>query len=381
MKSKIKIIQIGAENFGHGGRSVIAYNLVKYMPNSIFQNDFLALKPKEINKYVKHLNREGKVIFVDSKTKYFWINRIRNDLKIVKELKSGKYDVVHIHADNAYEAIRSVLFAKLAGINGIVVHAHVDNVKYFWLKRQIIKLSQKILPLFIDRKIACTKAAGSFLFGDSNKLIILNDGIDINEFKFNKKIREKVRHEFCWDRKIVLGTVARLAPQKNLEFMIKVFNHLKQFPNLILVIIGEGDEKRKLQLLVNTFGLEDRVTFMGNRDDVNQLLQGFDIFILPSIYEGFGISAIEAQAAGLITFVSDGVPKETKMVENIYHRLDLSRGEDYWASAIKQVIYCKDYLVRKDTSSFIKMKGYDIKESSKKLQTIYKELELRKAIK
>lgn len=371
LKNKIRILQVGAENFGHGGRSVIAYNLVKYLPYKIFQVDFLALKPEETNQYVRHINEHGQVLFVSSTLKNVILRRLCNDLSIIKVLRAGKYDVIHIHADNAYEAIRSVIFSKIAGINGVIVHAHVDNVHYSWMKTKVITILQKLLPLFGVKKIACTNSAGKFMFGNMNKLMILNDGIDVAKFKFNDQVRKKVRDVNRWHKRIVIGTVARLSREKNLSFLIRVFSQLTQIPNAVLVIIGEGKERKKLESLVVQLKIKDRVTFMGNRDDVSQLLQGFDIFILPSIYEGFGISAIEAQAAGLITFVSDDVPEETRMVSSIYHRLKLSRGPKYWASKVKTVMSEGSYLKRKDTSSIIRNKGFDIRNSSKQLQDIY----------
>ncbi|MRG63488.1 glycosyltransferase [Limosilactobacillus reuteri] len=372
MRKKIKIMQIGAENFGYGGRSVIAYNLVKNMPTECFQNDFLALKKRESSKYIKELNKNGKVIFVYSSKGNRLLQRIAIDYKIIKALNQGKYDIVHIHADNAYEAMRSVIFSKIAGIRSIVVHAHVSRAKYPMLKNMTIQFCKKLMTYFVDKKVACTNSAGEFMFGKDVNFEVVNDGIDPDKYKFNYDMRRMVRKEFQWEDKIVVGTVARLSPEKNLSFLIRIFKQIAlEKENIILAIVGDGIEGKKLRNLCRKLKLDKQVILLGNRDNVSDILQGFDIFALPSLREGFGISILEAQAAGLDTYVSDLVPLDTKVVPDLYHRLSLKSGGKDWVRSIEEIIKLRSFVKRRDTSKYISEKGFDIKQSAKQVEKIY----------
>lgn len=363
LKNKIKVLQVGAENFGRGGRSVIAYNLAMSMDPQKIENDFLSLNSYEDSKFVRQINRNGNVLFVNRKGEKFKYSYL------VNEVKKRKYDIAHIHADNAYEALKMALLMRAAKINKIIIHAHNDNVQYSRMKNQIIKVCKIILPIIATEKLACTQAAGTFMFGKKTQFTILKDGIDVRVYTFNKAIRTKIRKEFNWNRDIIIGTVARLAPQKNLFFLLKVFKNIN-IKNKKLVIVGSGNELQALRNISKNLNISEKVFFLGNRDNVNELLQGFDIFILPSIYEGFGMAAIEAQASGLPTIVSDKVPIDTQMVSRLYYRKNLSAGIDEWARLVEKISTTIDEQ-RQDTSDVLIDKGYDISESAKQLEKIY----------
>lgn len=372
MKRKIKVLQIGAENFGYGGRSVIAQGLALNMNSSLVQNDFLALKDKEFNKYIDEINKQGRVLFVPFQHyKGKLSQEFFKDISIFKIMRKYRYDIVHIHADNAYEAMKSLVIAKFAGINNIYVHAHsVPN--YSRIKNAVISICRNLLPLFNPVKISCTKEAGNYMFGNGKDVIILKDGINVNKFRFNKKKRQRLKNKWSLNDKLVIGTVARLSKTKNLSFLVKLFSNLKNFIDLkdiVLIVVGDGDQKETLLKLCSKLNIESKVIFMGNRDDVFDLLQIFDVFVLPSYYEGFGMSVLEAQAAGIPTLVSTGVSSATQVVEKLSYQLDLSDGIDKWTKCLIQILK-SDYR-RKDTSQKIKDAGYDILDSSKKLQKLY----------
>lgn len=363
MKSKIKVLQIGAENFGRGGRSVIAYNLAMAMNPQKIENDFLSLNSYEESKFVKKINENGEVIFANKNSSKFKYS------KLVKQIKIRDYDIAHIHADNAYEALKMALVMRMAKINKIIIHAHNDNVRYSWLKNQLIKVCKFILPYIATERLACTQAAGTFMFGNKVKFTILKDGIDVKSYTFNEITRKKVRKIFNWNNNFIIGTVARLAPQKNLPFLLKVFKKVN-IKNKKLVVIGSGDELQSLKKIARDLNISNKVYFLGNRDNVNELLQGFDVFILPSLYEGFGMVAIEAQASGLPTIVSDGVPLDTQMVDELYYRKNLSAGINKWAQLIEKISTNVTEL-RENTSRFLINKGYDILKSAEQLEKIY----------
>lgn len=374
MNYKIKTLQIGAENFGYGGRSVIAYNLALNMNPKLIQNDFLALKAPQESKYIDKINNQGKVIFIPpNEDRNPIIKEYNKDFKIYQSIKENNYDIVHIHADNAYEAFKSAFIAKVGQTASVYIHAHsVGDSNYSKFKKTIIKISRIFLPLVSDKSLACTKEAGEYMFGKNKKFNIIKDGIVIDKFLFNSHIRKEFRKNFNVENKFVIGTVARLSKEKNLDFLISVFNNLcKDYKNLNmeLFIVGEGKERRKLITEIKKLKIENKVHLLGNRDDVAYLLQMFDLFVLPSFHEGFGMSALEAQASGLPTVVSTGVSPATKLVNNLYYRIEIKAGVKRWGNIFKKII--DKNIKRKNVKKLIKNKSYDIITTSKKLEQMY----------
>ena len=135
--------------------------------------------------------------------------------------------------------------------------------------------------------------------------------------------------------------------------------------------------KRTIQEdLAKEYGIAERVAFLGNRNDVNELMQVMNVFVLPSLYEGVPLVLIEAQASGLPCVISDRVSKESIIVDSLVDVKQLSQSESEWAD----LVLTKANHSRKDYSSEMREAGYDIITSSQLLQDFYlskvKELEI-----
>ncbi len=362
----IKVLQIGAENFGNGGRSVIAFNLVKNMPLEI-RNDFLAYSEYKKNAITEQILSHGQI--------HQFLSQQRP--QTLELLKQEKYDIVHIHADNAYEAIRSAILARKAHVKVVVIHAHVSGgVQYSFAKRVAIKISQKLLPHFSTKFIACTNAASTFMYGRHPRkaVTIIKDGIDVQAYAFNKATRVAKRTELGLTPYFVIGNVGRLAYQKNQELLIDAFSlATKQNNRLRLLLIGEGNDRKKLTDLSQKLGVADKVFFLGNRSDIPDLLSAIDLFAFPSRYEGFGMAALEAQAAGLPTLISETVPRDA-FVTSFAEALPLTVNE--WANKINQ--YSKKERNREEQALIatdqVKQAGFDIINSATELEKIYRRL-------
>jgi glycosyltransferase involved in cell wall biosynthesis len=180
-----------------------------------------------------------------------------------------------------------------------------------------------------------------------------------------------VRKEFNIIGKFVVGHVGRFFEPKNHPFIVDIFAEVaKREPSSILMLIGGGELDNaifnKTKEKVKRLGLEDRVIFTGVRNDVDRLIQAFNVFILPSIEEGFPVVLVEAQAAGLKCVVSDSVTKECDITGNIKF-LPLEIGASKWAEIIIQ----NKGSQKKDMYETIVKSGYDIKENAKWLQDFY----------
>lgn len=242
-------------------------------------------------------------------------NRNDDTFKYVRDLfrimKQGNYDIVHVHG-NSSTMIIELLIAKLAGIKNRVAHGHSSTNKH----RVIHVLFKRFLSMLATYKIACSKMAGEWTFG-KNYNVVLN-GVDTKKFIFDIKVREKYRKILGVDGNFVIGHVGHMTPIKNHFFLLKVFlSVLKEKPNSRLLLIGDGPLRQQIEKKVNSIGLNDHVLLLGNRDDVNHLYQAMDVFVLPSIKEGYGIATVEAQVSGLKCIVSEGVPEEVKLNEKV----------------------------------------------------------------
>ena len=215
------------------------------------------------------------------------------------------------------------------------------------------------------------------IINDGNYKIIHN-AIDVEKFAYNEKVRKEVRNELkekCKlkinDATLVVGHIGRFDEQKNHKFLIDIFNEIhKRKENSVLVLVGQGPLQKYIEEKVNKLGLQDSVLFLGKRDDVNELYQAMDVFILPSLYEGLPVVGVEAQASGLLCELANTMTEETKVLSSTnFINLNLSAGK--WTDKI-----IEDYnkFERKNVSKEFENNGFNIKKEAKKLQKILEKM-------
>ena len=189
---------------------------------------------------------------------------------------------------------------------------------------------------------------------------VIPNAIDAQMFRFSEQVRREVREQYGLEDCLVVGHVGRLQYQKNQTFLLDAFRHLHEREEKArLVLVGDGPDLTELEAKAVTLGIEREVLFLGNRDDVNRLLQAFDLFVMPSHFEGFGMAALEAQAAGLPCLLSASVPKETKLTRNV----EFIPAEDpaIWAEHMLNML--ERHEIRRDEAQTIADAGYDIGSS------------------
>lgn len=161
--------------------------------------------------------------------------------------------------------------------------------------------------------------------------------------------------------------MGRFTYQKNHEFLIDVFQEIKtREPNSILLLVGDGPDREKIEKQVISYGLFDKVKFLGQRSDVADLYQAMDVLVLPSRFEGLCIVAIEAQMAALPNVCSEVLPEETK-VSSDYTSLSLTLSAKEWADKVLE----KKGINRKDNTEILRLAGYDADEEIKRLENLY----------
>src|SRR5699024_6387747 len=150
--------------------------------------------------------------------------------------------------------------------------------------------------------------------------------------------RRTKRKELGLQNEVVLGHVGRFVTTKNHTYIIDVFNEYQKLnSNSILLLIGSGELQDKIMEKAEKLNLVPKIKFLGDRSDVHELLQAFDIFIFPSIYEGLPVTLVEAQASGLPIIASDSITKEVK-ITNLVNFRSIHEEPIKWAQTIKNLI-------------------------------------------
>lgn len=237
----------------------------------------------------------------------------------------------------------------------LITHSHNDAT----YKNRLHRICRPFLLLFTKKRYACSKAAAEFMFGKHSASVIPNS-INAEKYNYNPQMRSEKRKELDLEDKFVICHVGRLSEQKNPMGLIDIFGEvLKRDKNAVLLSIGSGEMEDEVHKYAESKSYSGQIKFLGKRNDVNLLMQAADVFLFPSFFEGFGIVAIEAQAAGLPCVLSDAVHKEVQVTENVSF-ISLKAPLEEWASCILQYKNIK----RIQTLDKIIASGYDYNHPS-----------------
>lgn len=290
--------------------------------------------------------------------------------RFVKDLlKTNNYNFVHVHKNSAANIVLPLMVKKYTN-SKLIVHSHNTNPSGGSKSAVILhKLNRNKLIELSDYRLACSDTAAEWMYGKDYKdkqVKIIKNGIIAKNYLYDPKVRKMMRKQLELEGKFVIGHVGAFREQKNHKFLIDIFSKIN-IPNAELVLVGDGPLKGKIEDQVKSLKIENKVKFLGSRNDVNNILQAFDIFVMPSLWEGLGIAAIEAQASGLPTLVSPNFPKETKISDLIAY-LSLNQPE-------KWIDYIQNWFdtchVRKSSLQEINNSGYDMQLSSQIIREIY----------
>lgn len=369
----MKVLEIFGEPIANGGQEAFVINVVKHIDDKDVQIDFLTPYYCSNETYRSTVEqRGGKIIcldlpFLPGKSRF----NIAKPLK--RFLKSNKYDVVHIHSGSISILAIASRVAKRCGVKKIIVHSHCA-AEHKTLKYRLIKMyTSAVMNSCPTDYCACSLVAGEWKFSKrivKNKLIILKNGVDLNEFSYNSDVRKELRSRFGFeDDTLVLGHVGRFSYQKNHEYLLKILVELKEIGvKCKLILIGSGELFDEIKEQTEKDEITDDIIFVGNVDDVANYMQAMDIFVLPSRFEGLPIVGVEAQAAGLPCVFSQAVTDEVKLTDAVKFLPADDASVADWCRTILDL--SKE--ARQDNSVVLKEKGFDINKTAKKILTIYK---------
>lgn len=363
MSKPIRVLHI-LQRMEAGGTQALLMNIYRKIDREKVQFDFLVVY-KEKQFYDEEIKSLGGHVYKLS---------FREDLNLIKFQRDldhffnnhHEYKIVHCHAYTfGYFCLKA---AKQAGVPVRIAHSHnsetVHDIKYF------PKLfMQRLFTLNTTDLFACSEEAGKYLFKDK-PFQVLKNAIDSQKFIAHEKDRLEIQSELGLVKdRFVVGHVGRFHTQKNHDFLIDVFVEIKKKkPNAVLILVGTGPLEEKIQSKVAYKGLTQSVKFLGNRKDMNLVFQAMDVFIFPSLFEGLGIVAIEAQAAGVPTVCSDGLPPETDITP-LYKKLSIDDGAKKWADvAIEMAL---NSLAHTNMQQYVIDAGFDMDETAKKMEEYY----------
>lgn len=282
----------------------------------------------------------------------------------------GHYDVFHINATSGSVGIFSFLAKGFGGTNKIIFHSHMGGNDH--KKTLVDKIGVLLAKTCSNTLVACSIVASEYMFGkksaNKNKVVILNNSVDCEKFEFSCQERDKMRENLNLKDKFVILNVGRMAPQKNHKKLIEVFDTLsKQDENAVLLLVGEGELEEEIKNLTEKYSLGEKVVFLGNRSDVNLIMQASDVFVMTSVHEGLPIVAVEAQASSLPLVLSENISKETDIVgKTTFVSLDASN--QLWVDAIEKYKNSE----RISSKKVLEEKGFDRPNAIKIVEQLYR---------
>ena len=257
------------------------------------------------------------------------ISRNRRPIKqlheMIKIIKENQYDIAYFNISEAFNCI-GIIAAKMCGVKKIVIHSHSSGTEDCnFLKRNLKTfvnfLFKPIITLCGNEFLACSKNAAQWIYTKSiikhEDYKIVYNSVDYDKFKANPEARKKIRNQLKLEDKFVIGHVGRFSYAKNHLFLLDILKKVfDEKSNAVAILIGEGELEEKIKAYANKLNIIDKIIFLNSVPNVNDYLQSFDIFLLPSKFEGLPIVGIEGQFANLPCLFSDKISSDVIIGEN-----------------------------------------------------------------
>lgn len=297
--------------------------------------------------------------------------------------RHGPFHVVHSH-QYLFSGI-TMFAAWFAGAPARIAHSHNDHSSLNKsVTRKIYRRAmQWLLDRFATHGLACSKEALIDVFGSAQTnekdYRVLHCSLDFSQYGREPSRREREKLKIS-DSSLVLGHVGRFVDQKNQQFLIRILRLARRaIPDVSLVMIGDGELRQEIEALAVEQDVRNSVHFLGWRKDVPQLLGSdlFDCFLLPSLHEGLGLVAVEAQASGLPCILSDQVPDEAVVVDKLVRRNNLEQPNNWVADIIELTESKWSFPDREQCRSMVANSTFDVSYGIQALVALYSHSAMR----
>ncbi len=356
------------ESWDSGGIEALITSVLTADDISGLEIDVVAARITE-NAYSEALKKIG-VKFTELSGK---LRSVKNFSIFSDILKSQKYDVIHFNVFHGL-ALKYVAIAKRLGVPVRIVHAHGSGLrksKTRYLKLALHSFCKYLFKKTATHHLACSDKAAKFLYGNL-PAVIVNNGIRTEEFRFSDDSRKSIREALGLESEILVGHVGRLSGEKNQGFALEVFKKYNASnPNSHFISIGDGPLRSEYESYADKLGIKAKVSFLGNQSNISEWLSAMDIFVFPSIVEGLGIAAIEAQASGLFALCSDSLPPEAALTDR-FISLPIT-DTVIWVKTMTELTELHN---REAYADAVRGRGFDITDTAHQILTLYRGEEL-----
>jgi glycosyltransferase involved in cell wall biosynthesis len=348
-----------------GGVETWLLHIFRHIDRSKYQFDFLVHteEPCSYDDEVRSLG--ARVIPCPSPSRP--VRYVHNLLHILREL--GPFDCVHSHVHHFSGLVLTV--AQWAGVRMRISHSHLDTHRERGRKFYRFATS-KMIRIGATAGLAVSRPAARSLFGENwqadPRWRISRLGINLEPFSRPVDSSQARAELGISPDAFVIGHVGRFSPQKNHSFLLEIAKHVcAMSPYARFVLVGDGPLRNAMEGKANDLGISENIVFTGVRGDIVRLVKGvMDVFLLPSLFEGFPLVLIEAQAAGLPCIIADTISSETDIVPELITRLSLAESVRTWAQFVVAAAHCSERVVTLDA-----MRDFSIDAAVDRLCRVY----------
>ncbi|MBM6688324.1 glycosyltransferase [Collinsella tanakaei] len=283
-----------------------------------------------------------------------------------------RFDWMHLNICTAAKVLYCYPFSKRCGFK-VLTHSHTSSAFGTLFHR----LGRPLLRNVSDCRLACSEPAAEWMFGGDyvRDTRIINNGIDVDRFRFSESERERIRTMYGIPQDaFVIGHVGRFSKVKNHTYLLRVFAELAQYDaQAYLLLIGAGELEGEIRSCCRNYEISERVIFPGLQEDTSPYYSAMDAFVMPSLYEGLPVVGVEAAASGLGCYFSGGVSRQAAILEKTRF-LSIDENPSAWVDALlhDRDVLC-DYAGRLFAGDTVKDAGYDICYVAKTIDDIYLE--------
>ena len=360
MGEPIRVLHV-VTYMGRGGLETMIMNYYRHIDRSKVQFDFLTHRDEKWD-YDDEIESLGGRIYHLPRLNPFSPKYLKSLDDFFRDHK--EYDIVHCHQDCLSGIV--LKYAKKNGVPFTIAHSHSSNQNKNF--KYLIKLvAKRNITKYADYLFACGKEAGRWMF-NTDDFTVLNNAIDTESYIYNEEKSLNMRKKLGIENKFIVGHVGRFRKEKNHSFIIDIFKKVSEIKkDALFMLVGDGELLEEMKNKVSSLGLNDKVMFLGSRSDVSDLMQAMDVFLFPSLYEGFPLTMIEAQSSGLNCIISDKIPQECIISKNV-KIVGLDKSCIDWANEVINVDTRK-----RNQCKEIDNNKYDIKSNTLWLEDFYLE--------
>ncbi len=351
-----------------GGVESFLMNYYRCINKKKIQFDFLcnSYQPIAFEKEINQLG--GKTYHISARSKNYF--KYQKEMKSFFQQHRDEYQAIWVNVCSLAN-IDYLKMAKQYGISKCIIHSHNSQNMDGKMRKMLHNFNKNRIDKYATDFWACSQGAAEWFYGATNQAVIIHNAIDINKMAYNENKGKAYRERLGWDSNYIIGNIGRFHFQKNQLFTLDVFSDiLQKIPEARLILIGQGEDEKKIKAKIHNLDLEGKVYMPGAQQDISGWLSAMDIFLFPSVFEGLSVVALEAQANGIPVLAStSAISKEAKINNNVIC-FDLKRPVNEWSL----MLYKMAEAYSRESNDKIKAafldKHFDIKFEVQKLEML-----------